>query len=108
MSKELTLTETTFYILLALRHPNHGYGIILEVEELTGNRVVLSAGTLYGAINTLIKKRWIKLFSEDLESRKKKEYILTQQGKEAFEAEVIRLKELVDISKIMGDINGKI
>nr|MCR5390105.1 PadR family transcriptional regulator [Lachnospiraceae bacterium] len=48
--KELPLTEAIFYILLALRHPNHGYGIIQEVESMTSGRLVLGAGTLYGAI----------------------------------------------------------
>ena len=39
--KETPLTEAFFYILLALRLPNHGYGVIQEVEELTKGRVVL-------------------------------------------------------------------
>ena len=34
------LTEAFFYILLALRKPNHGYGITQEVSEITGGRVV--------------------------------------------------------------------
>ncbi len=52
--KALPLTEAFFYILLAVRKPNHGYGIILEVEKLTGGRVILGAGTLYGAIQTML------------------------------------------------------
>ena len=39
--KETPLTEAFFYILLALRKPNHGYGVIQEVEQLTNGRVVL-------------------------------------------------------------------
>lgn len=54
--RENPLTEAVYYILLALRKPNHGYGIIQEVEQLTNGRVVLGAGTLYGAIQTLLKK----------------------------------------------------
>ncbi|NCD05054.1 MAG: PadR family transcriptional regulator [Spirochaetia bacterium] len=106
MTKEIALTETTYYILLALRHPNHGYGIIQEVEELTNKRVILGAGTLYGAINLLIKKKWIELYSEDKTSRKKKEYIITKEGKNAFNLEVVRLKELLSFSKLMGENNG--
>ena len=52
MDKNTPLTEAIFYILLALRKPNHGYGIIQEVEALTAGRVVLGPGTLYGAIQT--------------------------------------------------------
>ena len=36
MEKQTPLTEALFYILLSLRKPNHGYGIIQEVEGLTG------------------------------------------------------------------------
>lgn len=36
---DLPLTESTFYILLALHHPQHGYGITQEVEAMTDGRV---------------------------------------------------------------------
>ena len=95
MEKNTPLTEALFYILLAVRKPNHGYGIIQEIEELTKGRVVLGPGTLYGAIQSLVKKGWIEIFSEDKESRKKKEYLITDEGKKAFEEELSRLEELV-------------
>lgn len=50
MVKEAPLTEAVYYILLALRTPNHGYGIIQDVLEMTDGRVNLGPGTLYGAI----------------------------------------------------------
>ncbi len=99
--KDLPLTEAVYYILLALRRPNHGYGITQEVEELTGGRVSLGAGTLYGAIQTLQKKGWIDIYSVDTESRKKKEYIITDKGREVFEAERERLAELLNNAKLM-------
>lgn len=94
-SKNQPLTEALFYILLAARKPVHGYGIIQEVEEITGGRVSLGPGTLYGAINTLLERGWIVLHSAELGSRKKKEYVITQQGREAFAIEMRRLRELV-------------
>ena len=97
------LTEAVFYILLALRKPNHGYGIIQEVQELTNSRLTLGAGTLYGAIQTLQKKDWIQIYSVDTESRKKKEYIITDRGKEVFREEQRRLKELLQNSLLMED-----
>ena len=97
------LTEAVFYILLALRKPNHGYGIILEVQELTNGRLTLGAGTLYGAIQTLQKKDWIQIYSVDTESRKKKEYLITDRGKEVFREEQRRLKELLQNSLLMED-----
>lgn len=99
------LTEAFYYILLALRKPNHGYGITQEVEEITGGRVLLGAGTLYGALQTLEKRGWIEVYSQDEQSRKKKEYIITQTGKQAFEKELCRLEELVKNGKKMGDKN---
>lgn len=101
MDKNMPLTEALFYILLAVRKPNHGYGIIQEVEELTKGRVVLGPGTLYGAIQSLVKKDWIRIYSEDTESRKKKEYIITDAGKAAFEEESVRLLELLENAKLM-------
>lgn len=95
------LTEAFYYILLALRKPTHGYGITQEVEELTGGRVQLGAGTLYGALQTLQKRGWIDIYSEDEASRKKKEYILTDAGREAFYKEKRRLEELLTNAKLM-------
>ncbi|MBQ5890707.1 MAG: PadR family transcriptional regulator, partial [Clostridia bacterium] len=48
------LTEAVYYILLSLMQPMHGYGIMQNVEQLSNGRVKLAAGTLYGAINTLL------------------------------------------------------
>mgnify|MGYP006070839657 FL=1 len=99
--KETPLTEAFYYILLALRKPNHGYGVIQEIEEPTGGRVVLGPGTLYGALQTMQKREWIRIYSQDTESRKKKEYIITDLGRAAFEAEKSRLEELLSNAKLM-------
>ena len=103
MEKYQPLTESVFYILLALRKPNHGYGIIQEVKELTGGRITMGAGTLYGAIQTLEVKKWISVYSEETDSRKKKEYVITELGKEAFKQECLRLNQLLENSKLMED-----
>lgn len=99
--KDTPLTEAFFYILLALRRPNHGYGVIQEVEQLTDGRVVLGPGTLYGALQTMQKRQWIRIYSQDTESRKKKEYIITELGRQAFEGERSRLEELLNDAKLM-------
>ena len=101
MDKNTPLTEAIYYILLAVRKPNHGYGITQEVEQLTNGRVILGAGTLYGAIQTLVKKGWIAIYSEDLDSRRKKEYLITEVGKEVFAEETRRLAELLENAKLM-------
>jgi DNA-binding PadR family transcriptional regulator len=106
LDKNVPLTEALFYILLATRKPNHGYGIIQEISEMTQARVNLGPGTLYGAINSMLEKGWIELYSEDKQSRKKKEYLITQPGKEIFFSEAQRLKELVSNAKKMGQMEG--
>ena len=106
MDKNLPLTEALFYILLAVRKPNHGYGITQEVEELTNGRVTLGPGTLYGAIQSLVKKDWIRIYSEDTESRKKKEYLITETGRTVFEEERKRLSELLKNAELMEGNNN--
>ncbi len=88
------LTEATYYILLSLYNPRHGYGIMQQTEELSGGRVRLAAGTLYGALNTLCDKGWIVLLPASDDSRRK-EYRLTEKGRNLLIREVRRLKELV-------------
>ena len=83
-----------FYILLSLDEPLHGYGIMQNVERLSAGRVRLAAGTLYGALDTLQKKRWIEPAPGGGAGRKK-EYRLTDAGRAAVLGELERLRELV-------------
>ena len=92
------LTEAVYYILLSLQEPLHGYGIIQNVEKLSGGRVRLAAGTLYGAINTLLEKGWIIALEGEADSRKK-EYVITELGREMLQREVRRLSELLENGK---------
>lgn len=99
MIKNQPMTEGIYYILLSLLTPNHGYGIIQSTMEMTDGRLELGAGTLYGAINNLLEKGWITLHSEEKESRKKKEYVITRIGRAALEEEIERLEELLENGK---------
>lgn len=88
------LTEGVYYILLSLIQPMHGYGIMQNVESLSGGRVRLAAGTLYGAINTMLERDWIRSLPGETDGRRK-EYRITDTGKRVLESEIIRLEELV-------------
>ena len=88
------LTEATYYILLSLHHPQHGYGIMQQTEELSGGRVHLAAGTLYGALTSLCEKGWIRPLPMENGSRKK-EYQLTAEGLQVLKRELARLQQLV-------------
>lgn len=91
-AKNQPLTESVFYILLSLQTPLHGYGIMQNVKSLTNGRVNLGAGTLYGAINTLLSKGFI---TESGADPAKKDYIITEEGRAVLANEIERLRELI-------------
>lgn len=88
------LTEGVYYILLSLITPMHGYGIMQNVKQLSNGRVELGAGTLYGALSTLVERGWIGPLAGGADSRKK-EYQITEQGKAIVRNEMTRLDELL-------------
>ena len=94
MNENMALTESTYYILLALAQPRHGYGVMQQTERMSGGRVRLAAGTLYGALNSLCEKGWI-IPVPSTEERRRKEYRLTERGRQALQGELARLRELV-------------
>ncbi|WP_238653267.1 PadR family transcriptional regulator [Paenibacillus piscarius] len=88
------LTEGVYYILLSLFTPMHGYGIMQNVKLLSNGRVELGAGTLYGALSTLVERGWIGPLAGGADSRKK-EYQITELGKSVVQSEMARLDELL-------------
>ena len=95
-SKYLPLTETTFYILIALLEPGHGYVIMQRVEELSEGTVRIAAGTMYGAIDNLLKLKWIE--SVPGNDKRRKVYQITEDGRVVLEEETQRLRGLVSIA----------
>jgi DNA-binding PadR family transcriptional regulator len=100
----LPLTEVTYFILLSLAPgPRHGYAIMKDVQRLSDQRVVLSTGTLYGALKRLLDQGWI-LRTDDPEpngtDRERKSYRLTQDGRRVLQAEVRRLENLVTVARL--------
>lgn len=100
MNDNLALTESTYYILLSLYKPQHGYGIMQQVEELSRGRIRLAPGTLYGALNTMSEKKWIKLLPIEKGSRKK-EYKITEYGLSILKYEIERLRELMENGELI-------
>lgn len=92
--ENFALTEAVYYILLSLEQPMHGYGIMQNTERLSGGRLRLAAGTLYGALATLMERHWIEALGDGGGSRKK-EYQLTDAGRQAVLKEMERLQELL-------------
>lgn len=105
MGENTALTESTYYILLSLITPQHGYGIMQRVDTMSGGRVNLAAGTLYGALTSMCDKKWITLLANQDGSRKK-EYAITELGMRVLKSEIERLRELVNNGDaIMGGNN---
>lgn len=91
--ESIALTEAVYYILLSLDQPLHGYGIMQNAEALSHGRVRLAAGTLYGALNTLLERGWIETAGQESSARKK-EYVITSLGRAMVLKELERLHEL--------------
>lgn len=113
------LREPTFFILLALsKGRKHGYAILKDVEALSEGRVVLSTGTLYGALARLLEQRVIRKSTGDrgvdspdsergpgsADIRVRKCYELTQLGRRLLEAEINRLSALLATAgRVLGE-----
>ncbi len=96
-NKLLPLTETTFYIMLSLIGPSHGYAIMQNVENLSNNKVKIAAGTLYGALENLTKQKLIEEVKG--EDKRRRVYILTDEGRNILMQEIERMTNLVNISR---------
>ena len=86
------MTEAMYYILLAMLKPGHGYGMMQRIKELSGGRLVMGPGTLYGVLNRMLSDGWIILAGEE---GRRKNYAITDAGREALLKEYDRLKRLV-------------
>ncbi|AER18708.1 PadR family transcriptional regulator [Streptococcus suis] len=99
-NKHLPLTETTYYILLALLEPAHGYHIMQKVEDMSDGDVKIAAGTMYGAIENLLKLKWI--CSAPSSDKRRKVYQVTATGQEIIKLETQRIQKLHHITKELG------
>lgn len=90
------MTETAFYILLCLKQPNHGYGIVQTVEKLTDGAIRLAPGTMYGSLSKMEKDGLIRFVREE---EKRKIYQITDLGLEVLQLELKRIERLYQVAK---------
>lgn len=90
------MTETAFFILLCLRKPNHGYGIVQMVEKMTESAIKLTPGTLYGSLSKMEKDNIIRFIREE---DKRKIYQITVLGLEVLQLELKRIERLYKIAQ---------
>ncbi|OKP95150.1 PadR family transcriptional regulator [Paenibacillus sp. P46E] len=103
--KYLPLTETVYYILLALHEPAHGYLILQKVEELSGGQVRMAAGTLYGAIENLIKLRFIEPVGTV--DNRRKVYVITEEGRAVMCRDYERMNHMMEITRRIWNSDGR-
>lgn len=92
------MTETGFYILLCLQTPNHGYGIVQKVKDMTSGDIVLAPGTMYGSLSKMEKDGLIRFLREE---EKRKLYTITELGQEVLNIEMKRIERLYKNMKEM-------
>lgn len=96
------MTEAMYYILLSLLRPGYGYGMMQRIRELSRGRLVMGPGTLYGVLTRMKKDGLIRLAGEE---DRRKNYEITDAGREALRLEYERLKQLVrDGAALEGDV----
>ena len=78
--------------------PRHGYALLQDIETLSGGRVRLSTGTLYGALRRLLEDAWIERYEQDDTSREKQAYRLTAEGRLRLRAELDRMRQLTRLA----------
>jgi DNA-binding PadR family transcriptional regulator len=97
----LPLTEPVLLMLLSLaERPRHGYSILKDVERISGGRVKLSTGTLYGALRRLLDDAWIERVEEDESPRDRRPYRLTPRGRRNLQLEVERMRHLTKLAAL--------
>src|SRR5256885_15207216 len=98
--ERFALSEPVLLVLLSLaEQPRHGYSILKDVESLSGGRVLLSTGTLYGALQRLLDHGWIERVEED-NSRDRRTYRLTSRGRRNLQMEIERMRHLTKLATL--------
>jgi DNA-binding PadR family transcriptional regulator len=97
----MTVREPTYFVLLALADgPLHGYGVAKCAGELSGGRVRLGAGTLYGALDRLAAEGMVTVSKETVvDGRHRRYYDLTQAGRHLLTSETDRLSRLAALGR---------
>jgi len=91
--KHLPLTEATYYILLALVTPKHGYAVMQEAEEISEGTLRLAPGTIYGALSTLEEGKLIQMAGKD---GRRKIYQITGKGLDILKEQIRRLRIMLN------------
>lgn len=86
------LTNTSYYILLSLMEPKHGYLIMKTIEELTNQAITIGPASMYTTIKKLLGADLIELHDK---SDKKKVYVTTEKGIQLVKNEIQRKRMMI-------------
>ena len=100
-----TLTEQMFYILLCLKSECCGMDVMERVRQMTAGRVQVGSGTLYTLLEQFLEAGMIR---ETGSEGRRKNYCLTDKGREALEKEVERLEvQMADFRRVFCEEDTK-
>jgi DNA-binding PadR family transcriptional regulator len=95
------LTEPVLLVLLSLaEQPRHGYSILKDIESMSDGRVLLSTGTLYGALQRLLDQGWIERVQEENAPRDRRTYRLSSRGRRNLQMEIDRMRHLTKLASL--------
>jgi DNA-binding PadR family transcriptional regulator len=99
--EKLAFSEPVLLVLLSLADQSrHGYAILKDVESMSSGRVLLSTGTLYGALQRLLENDWIERVEEDNTPRDRRTYRLTSRGRRNLQMEIDRMRQLTKVAAL--------
>jgi|SRR5215208_7191479 PadR family transcriptional regulator, regulatory protein PadR len=101
MAKPADLLQGTLDMLIlkaASLGPLHGYGILLRIQQISGNRLEIQQGSLYPALYRLERQGLIASeWGESENKRRAKYYALTPAGRRRLQEETRSWKRMADI-----------
>jgi PadR family transcriptional regulator PadR len=107
MPKPLDLLQGTLDMLILKAvslGPLHGYGVLLRIQQISGNRLEILQGSLYPALYRLERQGLIESeWGESENKRKAKWYTLTPEGRKALHAETKNWNSMAEV--IAGILN---
>ena len=101
MSKQIDLLQGTLDMLILKAvslGPLHGYGVLLRIQQISGEQLQIQQGSLYPALYRLEHQGWITSeWGESDNNRKAKFYRLTAAGKRQFQSETEKWNQMASV-----------
>jgi PadR family transcriptional regulator PadR len=101
MGKQVDLLQGTLEILILKAislGPLHGYGMLLRIQQISGERLEIPQGSFYIALYRIEHKGWIKgEWGESENNRRAKFYRLTPAGARRLKSEMEKWSQMTDV-----------